>query len=142
MQMKVLTLYPSYAMLVCAGLKQYETRSWTTDHRGLLAIHAAKWASWPPRERNKFFNHPMHPMFKKLGFDRPEQLPDGAIIGQVRIDRVMRITSRMTNQVGQDEINLGHWNPNWYAWKLEDAVLYPEPIEAIGRQGIWTAEVP
>lgn len=41
MVMKVLTLHQPWASLVAHGVKSIETRSWSTKHRGPLAIHAA-----------------------------------------------------------------------------------------------------
>jgi len=38
--MKALTLYQPHAFLIGIGAKLYETRSWKTNFRGLLAIHA------------------------------------------------------------------------------------------------------
>lgn len=40
--MKVLTLTQPWATLVAIGAKHIETRSWATNYRGPLAIHAAK----------------------------------------------------------------------------------------------------
>lgn len=42
--LKALTLTQPWASLVAIGAKEIETRSWTTRHRGWLAIHAA--AGW------------------------------------------------------------------------------------------------
>ena len=39
---KALTLWQPWASLIAWGEKQYETRSWSTEYRGLLAIHASK----------------------------------------------------------------------------------------------------
>lgn len=39
--MKALTLHQPWATLVAYGIKTIETRSWSTRHRGPLAIHAA-----------------------------------------------------------------------------------------------------
>lgn len=39
--MKVLTLHQPWASLVALGVKTIETRSWSTQYRGPLAIHAA-----------------------------------------------------------------------------------------------------
>lgn len=39
---KTITLWQPYATLVATGIKQYETRSWPTNYRGPLLIHAAK----------------------------------------------------------------------------------------------------
>ena len=40
--MKCLSLWQPWAQAVALGLKGYETRHWTTNYRGPLAIHAAK----------------------------------------------------------------------------------------------------
>ncbi|MHB8318142.1 MAG: ASCH domain-containing protein [Acidimicrobiales bacterium] len=44
---KALTLYQPLASLVALGIKTIETRSWSTQYRGRLAIHAAKSAPNP-----------------------------------------------------------------------------------------------
>lgn len=40
--MRCITLTQPYATLIAIGAKKIETRSWSTSHRGLLAIHAAQ----------------------------------------------------------------------------------------------------
>lgn len=40
--MKAITLHQPHAHLIGLGVKPFETRSWKTNYRGLLAIHAAK----------------------------------------------------------------------------------------------------
>jgi hypothetical protein len=40
--MKAITIWQPWASLLACGAKQYETRSWKTDYRGPIAIHAAK----------------------------------------------------------------------------------------------------
>ena len=40
--MKVLTLFQPWATLVILGEKKIETRSWKTNYRGEIAIHAGK----------------------------------------------------------------------------------------------------
>jgi activating signal cointegrator 1 len=40
--MKALTLHQPYASLVVLGVKWIETRSWRTDYRGPLWVHASK----------------------------------------------------------------------------------------------------
>lgn len=41
-RIKAITLIEPYATLIALGKKKIETRSWGTDYRGPLAIHAAK----------------------------------------------------------------------------------------------------
>ena len=40
MLMKAITLYQPYASLIAVGVKRFETRSWATNYRGPIAIHA------------------------------------------------------------------------------------------------------
>ena len=44
--MRAITIRQPWASLIALGLKNVETRSWTTTHRGTIAIHAA--AGMPP----------------------------------------------------------------------------------------------
>lgn len=39
--MKAITIWQPWASLIACGAKKFETRSWKTDYRGLIAIHAA-----------------------------------------------------------------------------------------------------
>ena len=39
---KALSLWQPWASAIAVGYKHYETRSWKTDYRGWLGIHAAK----------------------------------------------------------------------------------------------------
>ena len=41
-QMKLISLWEPWATLMALGAKKVETRSWDTNYRGLLAIHASK----------------------------------------------------------------------------------------------------
>ena len=47
--MKVLTIKEPYATLIAEGLKEYEFRTWKTNYRGEVLIHAAK----TPNNENK-----------------------------------------------------------------------------------------
>ena len=40
--MKALSLWQPHAQAIMLGLKIYETRGWSTDYRGPIAIHSAK----------------------------------------------------------------------------------------------------
>ncbi len=55
--MKALSLLQPWATLVVIGVKQIETRSWSTAYRGPLLIHASK------GKAGKIFAH--EPPFKK-----------------------------------------------------------------------------
>ena len=71
--MKAITILQPYASLIVAGAKQYETRSWDTPYRGIIAIHAGK---------NKPFEYGGELRDKTQGIlgKRMEELPKGSII--------------------------------------------------------------
>ncbi len=58
--MKALTLTQPWATLVAIGAKKIETRSWPTNYRGPLAIHAAK--RFPEEAQHLCFREP----FRKI----------------------------------------------------------------------------
>src|SRR4029079_15712213 len=82
--MKVLSLLQPWATLVVMGVKQIETRSWSTAHRGPLLIHASK------GKAGEIFAH--EPPFKKY-IPSFKQLPFGYIIGKVALTNVIRIAT-------------------------------------------------
>lgn len=40
--MKTISVRQPYATLICSGVKPIENRSWNTDFRGRVLIHASK----------------------------------------------------------------------------------------------------
>lgn len=72
--MRALTLIQPWATLVIHHGKDVENRSWATDHRGPLLIHAGKKIDGVGYE-----------LAWDLGIDLPDDLPAGGIIGQVEL---------------------------------------------------------
>lgn len=95
--MKALTLWQPWASLVALGVKRIETRSWSTDYRGPLAIHAGtkrpstdgSVGGWWPHQDPDLGWHAYH-----MGADRQILLPLGAIVATARLVDVVPITSR------------------------------------------------
>lgn len=44
--MKALTIWEPWASLIVDGIKDVENRSWKTNHRGVILIHAGKSVDW------------------------------------------------------------------------------------------------
>src|SRR5687768_930637 len=131
--MKALSLLQPWASLVVLGHKTIETRSWNTAYRGTLMIHASKGKSGAEMSRL--------PVFKKYIGDFAA-LPFGAIIGEVQLTDVVRIDALPFTQAAIDRLTLeerafGDYRSGRFAWLLEDAVQYPEPISAKGALGLW-----
>lgn len=54
--MKVLTIKEPWATLIIEGYKKYEFRSWKTNYRGKILIHAGKSIDKKGKERFKDYN--------------------------------------------------------------------------------------
>ncbi|MEP6616589.1 MAG: ASCH domain-containing protein [Ginsengibacter sp.] len=137
--MKVLSFLQPWATLVVLGLKQIETRSWSTAHRGTLLIHASKGRA------GEIFAHGQ-PFKKSIPDFR--QLPFGFIIGRVTLTDVVRIgtgnlfntTDEMMNKLTMEEKAFGDYTAGRFAWMLEDPVVFKNPIGARGSLTLWEFE--
>ena len=140
-----LTMTDPWGTLVALGAKRIETRSWSTPHRGPLAIHVAKslptWALACCDE----------PSFRQVleagGYRfRPERghnpwgLPLGHIVAVVWLDEVQRITS--TFQVSEPERSFGQFTPGRSAWMFTQVYRLAAPLPARGALGVWEWQPP
>jgi hypothetical protein len=132
--MKALTIKQPWAQLIALGLKDVENRTWKTNFRGRIYIHA----SMKPVPFNgmgngvKFSTDQLRLIFK-LPENRGERYPDAmskyvnsAIIGEVDIvDCVTDSTSIWAQP--------GHWH-----WILANAVHYDKPVLKVkGALSFW-----
>src|SRR5574343_1234835 len=63
--MKAITLHQPWATLVAIGAKRIETRSWSTNYRGPIAIHAAK--GFPKDAQALCYTEPFRTALKQNG---------------------------------------------------------------------------
>lgn len=54
--MKTITIKQPYASLIAAGIKKYEFRTWKSNYRGKLLIHAGKGIDKKTMEKFKNYN--------------------------------------------------------------------------------------
>ena len=135
--MKVLSLLQPWASLVVKGAKKIETRTWTTTHRGDLAIHASLGKKAADLAKEKPFNK----YIKDFG-----ALPFGAIIGKVVLVDVVRIDpfknlDQLMKRIDADEKAFDDFTEGRYAWILEEPVVFENVIPVKGSLGIWEYEV-
>lgn len=130
--MKALSLTQPWAELVVRGLKEYETRSWSTTHRGPLAIHASKgFPRWAQRLLDEG-----EPIGDALNMP-PGELPRGAIVGTVVLIGCYSTTGlQAARSITPQEINFGDWGPGRYAWHFENPVQC-KPASVKGALGLW-----
>lgn len=149
--MKVISLWQPWASLIVMGYKEYETRSWSTKHRGPLIIHASKYKKLDPEiyyHISKAVGIPSNE-YKGSWLHRLETGEDehlfGAILGRVDLTGIISTSSKadMENlyRKNPNEILMGDYNPNRFAWKLENPKMI-KPIPCRGKQGLWSINAP
>lgn len=125
--MRVLTLRQPWASLIALGHKKIETRSWRTDYRGPLLIHAAKTFS---SEERLFASEERS--FGRIG----ARLPLQAIVCKaVLVD--CQPTEEASLTASGLEKRLGNFLPRRFAWFLEHVEPLTEPVPCIGCLGLW-----
>jgi len=136
--MKVLSLLQPWATLVVIGAKKFECRSWNTEYRGPIIIHAS--GKKPNRREKLFFREAAY--FQKYIVDM-DYLPYGALIGKVELKDIVRTEWLLQNletipyHNWKQELAFDDYSPNRYAWHLEEAVKFATILPVKGRLGLW-----
>lgn len=128
--MRVLSIKEPFASLICEGIKHIETRSWKTNYRGEIYIHASL-AKVPKNDER--INH----LIKMLN---DKELNMGKIICKCKLVDCVYMTEEYIKDMRENneiEYLCGHYEVGRYSWILEDVEALDEKIEAKGRLGIW-----
>jgi hypothetical protein len=112
--MKAISLYQPWAALMVSGLKRIETRSWSTNYRGLLLIHAA---------------------LKELPGLGIGNIPRGGIIGTVDLIECQEMN--LFNLPSETERQYGDYKPGRFMWITENPKAFKKIIPYKGRQRIF-----
>lgn len=128
--MKAITIKQPFASLIAAGIKEYEFRSWKTNYRGEILIHAGKSID---KEAMKKFES------LKLEY------PTGCIIAKAKLTDCVPVTDVVKEELRKKNFLVysgttesADWNG--YGFKLEN-VEAMEPILVNGMLGFWEYEV-
>ena len=119
--MKALSIRQPWAELIIQGCKTIELRTWTTHHRGRLAVHAAQTVAETACQ--------VH------GLD-PTTLPRGALLGTVEVVEVTPLDEALWEDLRQQHLGLGPFPGPRYGWRLADPQRLPQPIPLPGRLGL------
>lgn len=143
--MKALTLTQPYGSLAVIGAKGNETRSWMTQYRGRIAIHAAKgFPAWAKLAcRREPFRDALHLPDQA---DCWKALPTACVIGEADLVWIRQITSTSEFLLPRfkllPEFHFGDYTPGRFVWRLENAVQYIDPIPARGALSLWDWDRP
>lgn len=81
--LRVLSIRQPWAWLITSGHKTIENRTWSSDYRGPILIHAGR--HWDPSG----FDRDFEKWLAKRGITLPLDLPRGGIVGAARISDVV-----------------------------------------------------
>lgn len=107
--MKCLTVCQPYATLLVKrpDIKAAEYRSWKTNYRGPLLIHAGVNRTWyTTADKRECCAAP------------PRVVPYGALVGLVELDGMV-------------------WTGDLWAWRMSTPVPFFRPIPMKGKRGLW-----
>jgi hypothetical protein len=139
--MKVLTIRQPWASLIALGEKHIETRSWRTNYRGELLIHAGKSIN-----KESCMYEPIKSVLEKHGYDNYENLPIGMIIAKcelvdcqkiIELDDMCGAITEGNLSVDGNEYLFGDFTPGRYAWILNNIEILKKPIPAKGQLSLW-----
>lgn len=144
--MKGLSLTQPWATLVAIGAKRIETRSWRTNYRGSLAIHAS--AGFPGDCRALCREPAFMEALRRAGINGPADLPRGAIVGMARLVDIatteqLVMVGRVSPEAGGTweltprEREFGNYGPERYGWLLRPIGRLADPIPWKGSLGLW-----
>ncbi len=124
--LKVLTLRQPWATLVAEGIKKYEFRSWKTNYRGKVLIHAGAGVDKKDMER-----------FKELNLEFPSK----KIIAEVEIEDCLELDDKLNNEIiAENNIAYGSKVRSGYAWKLKNVKKIKSDKIINGKLGLWNID--
>jgi len=128
--MKAITLKQPFASLISIGVKTIETRPWSTDYRGPLAIHAGNFVQ---PEIDSYARS----VLIAAGLDC-EQLPFDQIIAVVRLVSCEKV---ITSEIPcYPQLAFSNFTAGWYALGLADIKPLVTPVPAEGKGRLWEWE--
>ena len=115
-------------------MKGVENRTWPTDYRGPLLIHAGRrserWLAEIPKLRAAGVQVP-----------DPGELIFGAILGQVEVVHVVEYDPRQPQVVDPHGLQDDPWATGPVCLILANPQIFPDPIRCRGQPGLWESGV-
>ena len=126
-KLKVLTLKQPWATLVAEGIKKYEFRSWKTNYRGKVLIHAG--AGIDKKEMENF---------KNLNL----KFPSKRILAEVELEDCLELNDELNKKlIAEKNIAYGSKYRTGYAWKLTNSKKINYDKEIKGQLGLWNIDI-
>lgn len=127
--MKVISIIEPWASLIKEKVKFIETRSWKTNYRGKIYIHASlKKVSKKDERINNLIS-----LLKDKDFKYGHIIAEATLVDCIYMDEEFLLKIKENNQ----EYICGEYTLGRYAWVLKDIKELENPIPAKGNLGIW-----
>lgn len=153
--MRALSLWQPWASAIASGAKTIETRSWSTDYRGPLAIHAAK--RCVKAELAVLLEDPVWRGALAAGESETTDyllstLPFGAIVATCRLVECFPTAAFAPELLGElqgrprragevpntwTERDLGDFSAGRFGWVLRDIRPLEQPLPCRGQRGLF-----
>ena len=125
--MKVLTLKQPWATLVAEGIKKYEFRTWKTNYRGKVLIHAGAGV-----EKKELA------ILKDLNLEYTSK----RIIAEAEIEDCLELDDNLNKKIiNENNIAYGSKYRTGYAWKLKNVKKLDINKEINGKLGLWNIDL-
>jgi len=132
--MKTLSIRQPWATLVVKGIKDIENRTWKTDYRGKILIHAGS-TKIPDNIYETLPGELYSGLQNEVNFGNVEGnlnlLPTGAIIGYVDLTEIVEPGVEFESATYDG-------GPEFYRWIFDNAYEFDEPILGVkGKQNLY-----
>jgi hypothetical protein len=136
---KAITIVQPWAQAIALGFKTFETRSWATEYRGQILIHASK--RWT-KEEVRFQAEAVHHLRCEFGCDDPRVLefeenpPRGAVVAVADLVACHAANAFYLKLTRMEQF-LGDFTPGRFAWQIANVTRLQTPYPCRGFQGLW-----
>ncbi len=120
--MKALSIRQPWAELILQGRKTIELRTWQTNYRGRIAIHASQTV----QEEDCL----------AYGLD-PARVVRGALVGTVELVDILALDEVSWEALRDQHLSLRDFSGPMYGWRVEDPQRLPQPIPMLGRMSLF-----
>lgn len=130
--MRCLSIHQPWAWAILSGGKRVENRTWPTNHRGPLLIHASK-------SRANFEDQDRDDWRGRYGVELPEwsTLATGAILGVANLASCVRADGEGASDVQRQWLDSHPFTEGPWCWILKNVRAFAEPIPYRGMQGLF-----
>ena len=131
---KALSIWEPFASLVARGVRTLDTRTWATEYRGPIAIHAAKTLC--------LVGAPARLCASALGFDWWDTRSLGHVVAVAVLEDCIPAHKIKTETLTRADRECADFGWGRFAWRFGQVRHLIRPIPQPGRQGLfnWTFE--